>query len=456
MESSEKQQITKNRYHWLQSQLQNWLSQSIISDEQAQQIQAGYQFDNELDGASSNAWTTGILVALGAVLIGGGIIMLFAHNWEHLGKGARTFLSFLPLVLAQALCIYSFKKRFQSASWREASATLTFMAIAASIALIGQTYHIYGDLERFVLTWFVLGVPLAYLMRSNAVMVLATILVVWLCTFQGKPYWLLLITLIPLWVYFYNNQRSGGFYWSSWLATAGFAIALMISATFRHTPLSFYPITSLLLMASAFYGLGKKLFGFDNHSFWKNPLSSLGAIGIGIFSIVLSHNESWAWWGSSWHRIEISGFADYLDLLLVFIAIGIIVWLLISHWKKFKLYQRLLLMVGLMSVFAILHFAQWFSSFGVLVLIIGMNLFVLLTATLIIVRAVEQNRALLLNAGLLWLSSLILMRFFDSDVSILIKGFAFILIGCGFIGMNIWFNRQRKKSPLIAKEGAYD
>ena len=42
---------------------------------------------------------------LGAVLIGGGIILLLAHNWEQLGRPARVAVAFAPLVLSQALAL---------------------------------------------------------------------------------------------------------------------------------------------------------------------------------------------------------------------------------------------------------------------------------------------------------------------------------------------------------------
>ncbi len=444
--------ISAEKSRWLQSELTDWSSQGLISQEQSEGIKAYYRVEQSQGKASHTSWTMGILVALGALLIGGGIIMLFAHNWEALGKSARTFLSFLPLVIAQALCLYTYRKRFSSVAWREASAGLTFMAIAASISLIGQTYHIYGDLERFVITWFALGLPLAYLMRSNLVLILLTALVVWLCTFQGDPYWLLFIAFVPLWIDFYHNQRNGTFYWSTWLATFGIALSIMLSAVYRDSPLSLYPIISLLLIATAFYGLGKSIFGLKETGFWRNPLTSTGAIGIGVFSLILSYGDSWSW---GYDRLDlIYGFSFYLDALLIFVAFGIITWVLVRYWSRLYLYQRLLMLVSISAVFAILHFAQSFESY--ILLIIAMNLFILCTSTLIIVRAVELNRGLLLNAGLIWMSCLILIRFFDSDIGILIKAFAFILIGSGFIGVNIWFSRKHNKPEVQNLEAAND
>ncbi|WP_251357824.1 DUF2157 domain-containing protein [Kangiella sp. TOML190] len=433
---------------WLLEQSKYWLEQNIINEQQAQTINGLYQ--KQLPEHKSSL-ASAILASIGALLIGGGVILLFAHNWEHLGKVARTLFSFLPLVLAQLLCFYVYRKKFTAVGWREAAATLVFFAVAASIALIGQTYHIYGDLERFVLSWLLLGLPLIYLMRSNMVLILSTVLIVWLCTFQGKPYWLFFLALMPYWLYSFRRERNASFYWSTWLAAFGFAMALIISAIWRQSLISLYPLIFLLLMSSVYYLAGKLIFGFDEHGFWKNPLVSLGAIGIGCFSLLLSNNT----YGLGWYyrtRSISDGFNSYLDAALLFVALAFLIFAVVRYGKSLQLYQLLLAAIGLVGIIALFEFAQWLNWLPWLGVV--MNLFILVAASLIIIRAVEQGRALLLNAGLLWLSGLILLRFFDSDLSIFSKGMAFIFIGSAFIGVNVWFNRQHNKQ--LSAEGAAD
>lgn len=442
--------ICLNNQAWLAEESKAWVADGIISSEQSQAIKSLYQVEMD-ENIQQTGWAMGILVALGVLLIGGGIILLFAHNWEHLGKGARTVLSFLPLIVAQALCFYTFKSKFNSTGWREAGATLVFMGIASSISLIGQTYHIYGDMERFVLTWFVLGLPLVYLMRSSMVMILLTVLICWLCSFQGKAYWLLFFLLVPYWVYCYKQQRNIAFYWGIWLASLCFVIALCISLAFRSSPLFLYPIMSLMTISAAYYLLGKVLFGFDNTKFWKNPLSSLGAIGIGIFSLALSYADLWSETYHQYYSFQLTPLV-YLDAVVFFAALALIIFGLYRYRKQLQLYQMVMTGTGLIGLIAMLHFSQvigslvWLSWF--------FNLFIVVVAGLIIVRSAEQGRMLALNGALLWLALLILIRFFDSDISILWKAAAFIVIGSAFIGVNIWFSRQNKR--LAQQEAAND
>lgn len=73
------------------------------------------------------------------------------------------------------------------------------------------------------------------------------------------------------------------------------------------------------------------------------------------------------------------------------------------------------------------------------------NLYVLIASIIIMSQGISRHRLMLLNAGLLWFSILILFRFFDSDIPFVLKGIVFILIGSAFVGVNIWYNKKQKQ-----------
>jgi hypothetical protein len=54
------------------------------------------------------------------------------------------------------------------------------------------------------------------------------------------------------------------------------------------------------------------------------------------------------------------------------------------------------------------------------------------------------NQLWKMNYGLLILSILIGCRFFDTDISFVIRGLLFVAIGAGFFIMNIYMVRKRK------------
>ena len=96
-------QLSKKQKHWLEDESGAWVEQGIIEPQQQARILGQYSTSHAENFYSS--WSSLLLISLGAILIGGGVILLIAHNWEHFGKGTRTVLSILPLILAQALLL---------------------------------------------------------------------------------------------------------------------------------------------------------------------------------------------------------------------------------------------------------------------------------------------------------------------------------------------------------------
>ncbi len=100
-----------------------------------------------------------VVNVLGALLVSLGIILLVAHNWDDLSRFSKTIFAFIPLLVGQGMCAYTLIKKKNSAAWRECSAVVLFFAIATSISLVSQTYHISGTMSGFLLTWMLLAAP---------------------------------------------------------------------------------------------------------------------------------------------------------------------------------------------------------------------------------------------------------------------------------------------------------
>jgi hypothetical protein len=57
------------------------------------------------------------------------------------------------------------------------------------------------------------------------------------------------------------------------------------------------------------------------------------------------------------------------------------------------------------------------------------------------VRRLELGAA---NRGLLMLAALVIVRFFDTDLSFLARGLAFVALGAGCFGLNVWLMRRAR------------
>ena len=75
-------------------------------------------------------------------------------------------------------------------------------------------------------------------------------------------------------------------------------------------------------------------------------------------------------------------------------------------------------------------FNVWLLAVGILTLLEG-------------IRAMELGTA---NRGLLALSALILARFFDTELSFLVRGLAFVTLGIACFGLNLWLVRRLRRS----------
>src|SRR5262249_59078022 len=82
--------------------------------------------------AARTHWGQVLLPGVGAVLVGGGVILILAHNWDNLGRAARAAMAIAILVAAQALTILAVHRRRQSMAWGEATSALLVAARAGA------------------------------------------------------------------------------------------------------------------------------------------------------------------------------------------------------------------------------------------------------------------------------------------------------------------------------------
>lgn len=60
------------------------------------------------------------------------------------------------------------------------------------------------------------------------------------------------------------------------------------------------------------------------------------------------------------------------------------------------------------------------------------------------IAGIRNNNLAVVNTGMLMLAILIIARFFDSDISFIIKGLVFIIVGIGFLVTNAILARRMR------------
>ena len=59
-------------------------------------------------------------------------------------------------------------------------------------------------------------------------------------------------------------------------------------------------------------------------------------------------------------------------------------------------------------------------------------------------KGVDEDSLLILNYGLLVITALVICRFFDTNLSFVLRGLLFIVVGAGFFAANYLLIRKRK------------
>lgn len=186
---------------WLYTESERWVREGILSAEQAARLRALYPTPKP-----ARPWATLIFCGLGAVIVGLGVILLFAYNWHAMPKLAKLAAVFGALAAAHAGGLYLFQTRPRYRAMGEALTVGGTMLFGAGIWLVAQIYHIDEHFPTGFLIWGLGAFLLAWTLPSifQALIALA-LLTIWAGTESaafGTPVHaalpLLLIGLLPL------------------------------------------------------------------------------------------------------------------------------------------------------------------------------------------------------------------------------------------------------------------
>ncbi len=422
--------MNKKAIKWLYSELPELVKKSIITADTAKNIKKYY---GEVSVKNKRDVALIIFGIIGALLIGLGIILLLAHNWEELSRPVRTILSILPLIIGQSLAAWTINSKSDSTAWREGTATFLTISIGASIALVAQTYNISGNPPRFFLTWMLLAIPLAYFLQSCVPALLYLIAIpVWTATYRylgGNQhlFWLLLILFVPYyWQLLKKNRYSVSSTLLSWGITICIPIAIGISLKSWSTELWIIIYCSIVAIS---YQVGELWFA-EAVSGWKHPYRRMGWMGSFLLSLLLSFDEVW---DSIYSSNQLTEYFPEAILAALTAVVSLILFGVLLTRKKSKLFT---MFFGMLPILATSGWviARYMENPVIPAIIFNIYLFSL--SVVIITAGIKEMLLSVVNIGMFMLSALIVVRFFDSDMSILARGIAFIVIGVGFLTAN--------------------
>lgn len=411
---------------------------NVITSETADKIQDYYKNNG---GSSTNKLFI-IFGVLGAIMVGLGVILIIAHNWDEFSRGTKAFFAFLPLIIGQVFCVFALTKRQGNAAWRESVTAFLFFAVGASISLVSQAYNISGDLSAFLLTWMLLCFPLIYAMRSSAASILFLIGITYYACEAGywsypssDPYlyWLMLAGVIP---HYYQllrrNPESNAMLIHHWIIPLSVVITLGTLAGSAEELM----LIAYLSLFGALYLMGD-LGLFSDQRAKNNSYKILGSIGTMVLLLALSFD-------GFWEELRVKSFPFGIVIATPEFFVSTITSLLAGglfylHYKKKTLYG-ITPLAPIFILFIITFFIGIYSPIAVLLI----NGYVLVIGVFTIRDGAKQDHLGILNYGLLVITALVICRFLDTNLSFAVRGIMFVLVGTGFFIANYKMLKKRK------------
>ncbi len=411
-------------------QLPALVREGILDADSAERLRARYAMAANGGGVSRVLFAT-----LGAVLVGLGLILLAAHNWGDWSRATRLTASLAPMLVAQVGVFTLLRWPAVAGVWREPVAAFAVLAFALALAMVGQIFHLPGDLDRYLLTCAALALPLVYLLHASLAAALYALALLGAVAADGVPsghplavvaaYALLVPHLLRLW-----REDAAG---------ARFVLlsTLLIPLLFANVLLSLPNVPRLGLWWLAGFGallvlLDARLAG-PRAPLWRRPLAVWGGVAVAVAALFGSFAGIWRGW--FWYLTPPQLPETWL---LLSALLGVVLWLAVAAARRghgvAALQALPMLAMALLAGFDTRPWAlplAWLLS--AIVLVIGIAM---------LREGLRQRQWGGASRGLFLITLLVLLRFLDTDWSFTVRGVVFVLTGMGFIVASLWLRRR--------------
>jgi uncharacterized membrane protein len=425
--------MNKKAVEWLYHELPELVAREIIPAESAERIKKHYGPVTDSAGPKTFLLVFGVI---GSLLVGLGIVLILAHNWEYLSRLNRLFVALGLLVAAQVLAgsVLWFKR--DSLAWREASATLLMLMVGTAIALVGQTYHLVEDADAFLLNWMLLSLPLLYLMNSVSIAVLYTLGVTnWAVSgyfdVSKQFIWVLLGLILPYYWHLLQNRR-----YANSTVILSWILSICLYFCFGAAFAKYLDNLGLLMYSSLFasHYLTGVLWLNQHEQSWRMPFKTVGLTGnVGLVFILTFHDI--------WRHVTLN--REAVPLASFLLAAALLAAVIGGNYLLARQAGRGVWRFSTIPfVIAPAYVCQLFDSSGWGATAI-VNAYVLWLSISIIINGVGEHSLGIVNAGMLLLGALIVARFFDIELSFIARGIAFVLVGLGFLAANLVLVRRK-------------
>jgi uncharacterized membrane protein len=426
----------------LYGELPRLVAQGVLTPEAAEALRRHY---GPPDSFTARArWGQILLACFGALLVGGGIILILAHNWDVLGRPARAAVALSVLLIAQALTLFAVTRRADSVAWTEATSGFLVAAVGAAMALVGQTYHAGGSFEDLMRWWLWLVLLIPYVTGSTlASMGFWALLVVADPSGRSMRWdsWLLMLAGVPFVVQRVQKLPES---WATALVTMFAAGSIFLVGSFITSESGWSGLWAVFQVTLLAANIAAASWPPDSDiaGSWRGRILVPAWIALIVVGTVLSFDDAWR---------PVSEIARWLDnpnvIAAALVALACATFASIMSIRLARAGQAaaatctaaaLLIVVTHALRLGGMEIAGW----------IAFNVWLLAVGSLTLIEGVRTLRLGTANRGLLTLAALIVARFFDTDLSFLWRGIGFVTLGIACLALNFWLMRRVRRETI--------
>lgn len=403
----------------------------LITTQRAQEL-----YSNQvrlIKSARKNRQAKNIMVLIGSILIGLGIILLGFYNWGNLSQIVKLFVATSWLVLAQIVFYFTIIKKIFFKNHPEAVSALYALTVGGSIILTSNTYPLTYDVTNGLLTWMLLILPAIYIAQSVTIAtVYSLVMMYWAICEWNQSFvliiWLLIAMILPFTYKVLEEKKTSVQIFFTMLAMStvvAFVVSMLDYWQGFSLQITMIFVAMILLCANR---LKVKNYLLERISFG-------GILAINLF---LTFSASW----NGFLGINVAKAMPSDTLLVVYLAITAVMMMLVN---KIHLLGRLNLELTVIALTPFFVGAATVAVFYKLDALYSMGIisvYLICLALAIAYDGLKINSSATLNKGLSVLTLLIVVRFFDSQMSFQSRAIAFIAVGILFLASN-WFLRHR-------------
>ncbi len=394
--------------------VQAWERQGIITPEQGEAILA-YHHTARRPRLAALLYSrlVVILATFGAILVGAGVILFVGSNWQEITRWQK-----LVLILGTTGVTYAAGYWLQEQRGYprigQALLLLATLFYGAGIFLVAQLYHFNANNPYLHTAWFIGVFPLAYLLRSRAILTLALLLGLFDLGFY-------LAARLDIW------PDEGAFF--TLYLTTGVALYALALLQARSARTAFYGPPYLLFGALTVF-LFLYLLAFEDIS-REVSLTSQDLPWGGL--------PGWFW-----------GLQGAFTAMAALSVVGVLVAVATARrpWGTF-LYEVAAVLVLLGTAYLTLFAPFWQQAWAPTAYWAGFNLLLAALILGVIVAGVVTRRPALVNVGIVFFALDLMTRYIEIARGMLQTSLFFILGGLLLLGIGFVLERVRRR--LLAR-----